>query len=266
MRACSLAILRLLKLVVLSFCISGNVSVKAKPKKMNPLQESLAKQIVQEPQGCLSDSSLVCGIKSQSEVRRFQSEGATFSLAPNTILIRVSRGQWYLSKGEVLVNSVNSTTLRTQFGEVLADGPMSVMVSSEKGLVSVIPLNEDCVVVPMGSETPYLVNSGLVAKLEGRDQKGYGYLRIAQSSPLARVIKQWGQLHLGAPVELSKLVEQYRLKWGVQADRLSAAQKQVYQREVAAAKAAQNKRRARQRRYEAESKKLRDLFKNKNYY
>jgi hypothetical protein len=253
-------------MMVLLFSISGNISAKASSNKYDKVQDQYLTNMVQEPKGCLKSEGFVCGVKTQGLAQSFQLQSLTFHLAPKTIVIRTSPGHWYLSQGEVWVESVEPVTLRTQFGKVLSEGTLSVLVSSAESSVEVVPLAEDCVIVPMGSETPYSLDVGLLARLEGRDKRGFGYLRIPQSAPVAKVMQTWAQLHKGAASEFARMMKQYRIKWGVQASLISEAHKDIYKREVASAKERERIQRERRQRYEAESQQLRQMFKNKNYH
>lgn len=266
MRTLNRALSRLIKLAVLVFCLSGNLAVKAASESQKRAQQAMKKQLVEEPKNCLVSEELICGVKSQGVVKQFTSSGVTFHMAPQSIVLRLSPESWYLSKGEIWVSSARPVNLRTQSGEVVSQGVMSVYLASSEAGVRVLPLEEDCVVVPNGSGVPYEVPVGLEAQFEGRTQKGEGYLRLARSPQLPQVLKSWGQLYSGSGKGFAQKAKQYELKWGVQADRLKAAQFDLYQREVASAEEVRRRRLEGRKRYEAKKKQLRDLFKKKTYY
>jgi len=254
---------KIIKLIVLLLCFSVQIHVKAEESRPRSV---LMPNLVQEPRACLEDMSLVCGIKSQDKAIRLRHGGAVLDLAAHTILIRVTPAVWYLSKGHVWVEGYSDFQLKTQYGFVSPVGDWGSLLSSRGKEVVITPLTSPVLLSPSGLQKTVVVDPGLEITFQGYNQKGQASYEIPLSSQPRSVISRWSQAYSGNPAEFPSHVSEYLQNWNQISDDVVKTQQQIISRELASAEAKRRRQEERRRRYQEESRRMRALFRKKNYY
>lgn len=260
-------VIRIVKITTLILCFSAQVHVRA---DMNvgdsPSHLLQLPDYVQEPARCLSQPELVCGLKTRDKAVSLKIDGSLFNLGANSVLIRSGSGSWYISKGTVWVRSLETLQLKTKYGLVSSASEMNVMIEVQEEIVYLTPLLENAVLVRSGSGEALTVEPGLELRLKGFTQEGFTDFEVPLSSHPKNVIMKWSKVFKGEPREFSESVSRYLALWFERTEEVARTQKNIMQREIASAERVRKRKEEQRKRYEAESLRMRNLFRKKTYY
>jgi hypothetical protein len=219
-------------------------------------------ELYQEPDNCLVESS-VCAVKTAAG-RKYELtvNKSKVTLGSDSILVRLGLDSIQLVQGSVAIETIGSLKIETEYGTILsADGKL--WLSHESDRILVRSLSGTANIQKRGSHDDLPLPAGFEIRIGGVSKKGVASSTVPTVMDLTDHIRRASRLFAGTKKEFRKELQ----KLSVIVDHAAVIASQLaeswVEREIAAVTAEQERREKVRKNFEAESIRLRQLFRER---
>jgi hypothetical protein len=221
---------------------------------------SLLKAPVLEPENCLAQS-VVCTISTYKDTKYEMIVGSSkFRMGPESVLSRLDRNQYALLKGQLWLESSESTAIETEFGTVQVRG--QTFIEREPKRVMVGALQGDVRLQPKGGEE-LIVEAGFENSLHPVSNHGKAETGIPQLLDPKGTLRKLGELYSGPKQEFISWTKEWLLQWPTLVENASQFHQDLMKRTLASEHAKEARALARRQAMDAENRAIIKRFRKK---
>lgn len=250
------------KILILILVFSVEVSVRATTTQEQIQPENL----IQFPEGCWQKSER-CAIENKTnKVLTWPEKKVNLFLSTNSVVAKKTEQKFLLVSGRLYVQCKQAVEVKTSFLVVDCPEGSEFLIEQEKQQTKVTALNANLKLEAKGpSKEVILLQPGMLIEVGPVAKMGYSTVSFPRSVPLPWLILTWASAFDGGKDLLREKIATLLPVWKEQVESISSYNALVYNREVASHEEQLRQEQERRKKVEAENKKMRDLFKKKNY-
>ena len=246
---------------ILAFTIE--IRVRAETAPVNSIRLPLARALLEQPEGCWSESASTCAIRTnRGEKANLEMAGSKLTLDEKTAIIRLSPNEFRLVSGQVWIKSTESLSVKTEFGAVAVEsGEFWIDRNSDR--VRVGAIRGTARLAPRGSSEQIEVGSGLENWLGRVVKNGESRRGIPVAIDFRSHLERWARLFSGTRQEFHDDAQAFHEEWKAATAAAAEIHKAVFERKVASLRAEHQRSEAAKRKVEARNDELIEMFRKK---
>ncbi len=224
-----------------------------------------SRSLLQEPAECLrsSESAVSCAVGTREHEKASLEIGdAKIVLDRSTAVVRLHEDEIRLVTGQIWVKAKSAFSVRTEFGLIKVE-PGEYWFDRDRDKVRVAVVRGLARLHPRGAADELEVTAGLENWLGRVDGSGEARRGIPVAIDFKAHLERWARLYPGSVKDFQEEAQVFRKVWLSASQLASEIHQALFERKVASLRAAHEKEEEARRRYEARTRELLRMFREK---
>ncbi|MCB0385379.1 MAG: hypothetical protein KDD43_08305 [Bdellovibrionales bacterium] len=254
--------------LVAVFVLASIIEVRVNAAKNDHKKSLVHSGPVAEPPDCVVQNSFPCAVQISSKKHWLWTwPQGRVEFSPGTVVILKSPGDLKIVRGELILYSTSGGAwLRTLFGDVaVSDGILLVRREEDEGAVEITTLRGEAQIFPKGGKENLFVPAGYRNWLGAVEANGEAGSGIPQAANKERCLKVWAELFRGEKPDFFSFANDFHSSWMRAVESAGDLHRELIARTIASMEAERAEQARLREIRERESRKLRALFRRKNY-
>lgn len=222
-----------------------------------------ASEVLEEPAGCLMDST-ACAVRTSSGEKYELPLGDTVvHMDRSTAVLRVRSDEIRLVAGTVWIEAKGPFTVRTEFGAARVGSGGFWVTRTEDRMTAAAAVGSDVVLAPRGTTEELVIERGMENWIGRVGRQGHAESGLPRAIPFDEHVRRWARLYPGPQERFEAEVRRFRAQWNDASRKAAELHRALLERKVASLRADHEKRERDLRRIEARNRELREMFRRR---